>query len=57
MHSRFLKYSVFLLGRDPTIYREEIREKSGRITGRYAYIDPDGILRVTEYVADSNGFQ
>jgi len=38
-------------------YREEVREPNGTIKGFYGYVDPQGTLRITEYVADSAGFR
>ncbi|CAG7817717.1 unnamed protein product [Allacma fusca] len=38
-------------------YREETRDANGRVEGRYGYIDPNGILRTVEYIADEKGFR
>ncbi|CAB3364716.1 Hypothetical predicted protein [Cloeon dipterum] len=38
-------------------YREEKRFPGGRIEGKYGYVDPDGVLRVVEYVADQRGYR
>ncbi|PSN37729.1 hypothetical protein C0J52_20483 [Blattella germanica] len=38
-------------------FREEYRDASGRVTGKFGYIDPQGVLRITEYVADRNGYR
>jgi len=38
-------------------YRVETRSPDGTVTGRYGYIDPMGVLRVVDYVADHRGFR
>jgi hypothetical protein len=38
-------------------YREERRDSRGRVTGSYGYVDPDGVLRVVNYIADEEGFR
>ncbi|CAL8123556.1 unnamed protein product [Orchesella dallaii] len=38
-------------------YREEKRDAFGVVTGRYGYLDPTGIHRIVEYIADHNGYR
>ncbi|KAL7645666.1 UNVERIFIED_CONTAM: hypothetical protein RMT77_004052 [Armadillidium vulgare] len=38
-------------------FREEKRTKGGTISGSYGYVDPVGTLRITEYVADREGYR
>lgn len=38
-------------------YREEKRDAFGVVTGRYGYLDPNGIHRMVEYIADHNGYR
>ncbi len=54
-------FSDFFLGREGVdehqSYRVETRSPDGTVTGRYGYIDPMGVLRVVDYVADHRGFR
>ncbi|MPC44707.1 hypothetical protein E2C01_038386 [Portunus trituberculatus] len=38
-------------------FRIEMRDASGRVSGRFGYVDPAGALRITEYQADSSGYR
>lgn len=38
-------------------YREEKRDAFGVVTGRYGYLDPNGVHRIVEYIADHNGYR
>ncbi|CAL4065138.1 unnamed protein product, partial [Meganyctiphanes norvegica] len=38
-------------------FRMEMRDASGKVTGRYGYIDPEGTLRITNYKADAFGYR
>jgi len=38
-------------------FREEFRDPSGRVKGKFGFIDPQGILRITEYTADRLGYR
>uniref|UniRef100_T1IZG6 Uncharacterized protein n=1 Tax=Strigamia maritima TaxID=126957 RepID=T1IZG6_STRMM len=38
-------------------YRYETRDASGKVTGKYGYIDPGGVLREVNYVADAQGYR
>ncbi|XP_066987846.1 uncharacterized protein [Macrobrachium rosenbergii] len=38
-------------------FRLEARDAKGRVSGRYGYIDPDGVLRITMYQADATGYR
>ncbi|KDR11179.1 hypothetical protein L798_14687 [Zootermopsis nevadensis] len=38
-------------------FREEFRDRSGRVKGKFGFIDPKGILRITEYTADKHGYR
>ncbi|KAG0729007.1 Cuticle protein 14 isoform b [Chionoecetes opilio] len=38
-------------------FRIEMRDASGRVSGRYGYVDPAGALRITNYQADSSGYR
>ncbi|XP_064487465.1 larval cuticle protein A3A-like [Ornithodoros turicata] len=44
-------------GDDPAQhFRQEERAQDGTVRGRYGFVDPNGYLRVVEYVADESGF-
>lgn len=34
-----------------------MRDASGRVSGRFGYVDPAGALHITEYQADSGGYR
>ena len=38
-------------------YRVETRSPDGTVTGRYGYVDPRGVLRIVDYVADRRGYR
>lgn len=38
-------------------YREEKRDANGIVTGRYGFIDPDGMHHMMEYIADKGGYR
>ncbi|XP_069701786.1 cuticle protein 6-like [Periplaneta americana] len=38
-------------------FREEIRDADGHVRGKFGFIDPQGVLRITEYVADTLGYR
>lgn len=38
-------------------FRHEIKRPDGTVLGRYGYKDPNGVLRVTNYISDKEGFQ
>lgn len=38
-------------------FRIETRDSKGRVSGRFGYVDPDGVLRITEYQADTEGYR
>ncbi|XP_023725686.2 uncharacterized protein LOC111874421 [Cryptotermes secundus] len=38
-------------------FREEVRDPTGRIKGKFGFIDPRGLLRITEYTADKLGYR
>ncbi|GFG34411.1 hypothetical protein Cfor_01277, partial [Coptotermes formosanus] len=38
-------------------FREEFRDASGRVKGKFGFIDPQGILWITEYTADKLGYR
>ncbi|KAL0276927.1 UNVERIFIED_CONTAM: hypothetical protein PYX00_004387 [Menopon gallinae] len=38
-------------------FRGESRDEHGAVKGYYGYVDPDGVLRLTEYVADRMGYR
>jgi hypothetical protein len=38
-------------------FREEFRDRNGRVKGKFGFIDPQGILRITEYTADKRGYR
>ncbi|KAI9565972.1 Cuticle protein 6 [Daphnia sinensis] len=38
-------------------YRVETRSPDGTVTGRYGYVDPEGVLRIVDYVADRRGYR
>ncbi|CAL4142231.1 unnamed protein product, partial [Meganyctiphanes norvegica] len=42
---------------DDQSFRMEVRDASGRVSGRFGYIDPDGALRITNYNADASGYR
>ena len=48
---------MFPGARSDESYREETRDANGRVQGRYGYVDPNGILRTVEYLADEYGFR
>jgi hypothetical protein len=35
----------------------ETRSPDGTVTGRYGYVDPQGVLRIVDYVADRRGYR
>lgn len=38
-------------------FRIEMRDASGKVSGRFGYVDPAGALHITEYQADSGGYR
>jgi hypothetical protein len=38
-------------------FREEFRDGSGKVRGKFGFIDPQGILRIIEYTADKQGYR
>ncbi|XP_053637433.2 serine-rich adhesin for platelets [Cherax quadricarinatus] len=38
-------------------FRIEERDSQGHVSGRFGYVDPDGVLRITQYRADSKGYR
>lgn len=38
-------------------FREEFRDSNGQVKGKFGFIDPQGILRITEYTADKRGYR
>jgi len=38
-------------------FRHEVRRPDGTVLGRYGYRDPNGDLRITNYISDKDGFQ
>jgi hypothetical protein len=49
---RFFKFQT-LSGQ----YRREQRHHDGSVTGTYGWVDPNGILRLTDYIADDGGYR
>lgn len=61
-HSRgYILIWVFILiysgGGQHQSYRVETRSPDGTVTGRYGYVDPRGVLRIVDYVADRRGYR
>ncbi|XP_035226267.1 uncharacterized protein LOC118198642 isoform X2 [Stegodyphus dumicola] len=44
-------------GQGTTQHRKEIADAKGTVKGAYGYLDPFGVYRAVEYVADDNGFR
>ena len=38
-------------------YREEKRHLDGSVTGTYGWVDPNGILRLFDYISDKDGYR
>jgi len=38
-------------------YREEQRHLDGSVTGTYGWVDPNGILRLFDYISDKDGYR
>lgn len=38
-------------------YRKEELHPDGSVTGSYGWVDPDGILRLYDYVSDAGGYR
>ena len=38
-------------------YREEQRHLDGSVTGTYGWVDPNGVLRLFDYISDSGGYR
>lgn len=48
---------VYSGGGEHQSYRVETRSPDGTVTGRYGYVDPRGVLRIVDYVADRRGYR
>lgn len=44
-------------GQSNSQFRQEKRTPDGRVTGSYGYVDPNGVQRIVDYVADHNGYR
>lgn len=49
---RFFRYQT-LSGQ----YRKEERHRDGSVTGTYGWIDPNGVLRLFDYISDAGGYR
>lgn len=49
---RFFRYQT-LSGQ----YRKEERHRDGSVTGTYGWVDPNGILRLFDYISDAGGYR
>jgi len=38
-------------------FRHEVRRPDGTVLGRYGYKDPNGELKITNYISDKDGYQ
>ncbi|CAH0557216.1 unnamed protein product [Brassicogethes aeneus] len=38
-------------------FRNEEKHANGSVTGSYGYMDPDGVARITHYIADAGGYR
>ena len=38
-------------------YRKEQRHLDGSVTGTYGWVDPNGVLRLFDYISDSQGYR
>lgn len=38
-------------------FRKEQRHADGSVTGSYGWVDPNGVLRIFEYIADDLGYR
>ncbi|GFT61098.1 cuticle protein 16.8 [Nephila pilipes] len=38
-------------------HRKEVANEDGVVTGSYGYLDPDGVYRFVDYVADKDGYR
>ena len=38
-------------------YRREQRHLDGSVTGTYGWVDPNGILRLFDYISDAGGYR
>lgn len=48
---------IYSGGGEHQSYRVETRSPDGTVTGRYGYVDPRGVLRIVDYVADRRGYR
>ena len=38
-------------------YRKEQRHLDGSVTGTYGWVDPNGVLRLFDYISDAGGYR
>ena len=38
-------------------YRREQRHPDGSVTGTYGWVDPNGVLRLFDYISDNQGYR
>ena len=38
-------------------YRKEEIHKDGSVTGSFGWVDPNGVLRLTDYISDAGGYR
>lgn len=49
--------NLFIKGAKDQSFREESRDDTGKIRGRYGFVGPDNVLYITDYEADIRGYR